>query len=139
MPAKLNVRAAVLCDDVRVENNGKAILIGVYSGDVAVPATPFLLPFYVWTNFSPEGLGEIAVNFRISFQGKPVVSGRGGITVERTEDVILLLPQFLVKGEEGGELLVEMQQEDGAWSTIIRKQIVKRTDLFSPISTGASG
>lgn len=139
MPTKLNVRAAVLCDDVRIESNGKAILIGVYAGNVAVPTTPFLVPFYVWINFSPEGLGEIAVNFRISFQGKPVVSGRGGITAERTEDAAFLLPQFLVKGEEGGELLVEMQEEGGAWSAILKKQIAKRADLFSLAPTGASG
>lgn len=31
----------MFCDDVRVENNGKIMYIGVYKGDMIVPDTPF--------------------------------------------------------------------------------------------------
>ncbi|MBL8658325.1 MAG: hypothetical protein JNM75_01065 [Rhodospirillales bacterium] len=139
MPAELNVRSAVLCDDVRIENNGKIILIGVYSGNVAVPVTPFVLAVHVWINLSPQVPGEIAVNLRISFQGKPIVSGQGTITAVDTDDVVILLPKFLVEGDGDGELLVEMQEEDGSWSVLLRKKIVKRSDLFPTTPTGSSG
>ena len=41
MSAKLRVATAVICDEVRIENNGKFFLIGVYPLRViAVPALP---------------------------------------------------------------------------------------------------
>ena len=34
----------ILCDDVRQENNGKLILLGMYTPDISVPQIPFVLP-----------------------------------------------------------------------------------------------
>ena len=33
----------ILCDEVRVENNGKFIILGVYTPNILVPQIPFLL------------------------------------------------------------------------------------------------
>jgi hypothetical protein len=37
---------SIFCDDVRVEANGKQILIGVYTGDMLVPVFPVHLPIF---------------------------------------------------------------------------------------------
>jgi Family of unknown function (DUF6941) len=47
----VNARAArlvdvILCDDVRQENNGKLMLIGVYTGDVVIFGLPTVLPTF---------------------------------------------------------------------------------------------
>ena len=34
------IDSVLLCDDIRGEVNGKAILIGVYCGDIIVPKAP---------------------------------------------------------------------------------------------------
>lgn len=36
--------SVTICDDVRREDNGKEIHIGVYSGGIVVPVVPFILP-----------------------------------------------------------------------------------------------
>ena len=41
-PVKLDY--AILCDDIRKEDNGKMMLIGIYSGDILVPTFPSKLP-----------------------------------------------------------------------------------------------
>ncbi|WP_433942226.1 DUF6941 family protein [Brevundimonas diminuta] len=35
-----NVKAAIFCDDVRMEANGKLLLIGTYTGKMIVPSFP---------------------------------------------------------------------------------------------------
>jgi hypothetical protein len=37
---------SIFCDDVRVEANGKQILIGVYYGDMLLPVMPVQLPIF---------------------------------------------------------------------------------------------
>jgi hypothetical protein len=40
----IQVRATLVCDDFRVERDGKLILIGIYGGAVVVPSLPAQLP-----------------------------------------------------------------------------------------------
>src|ERR1700722_1974046 len=44
--AELQILNTLVCDDVRLENNGKEILIGVYNGTVIVDSVPTLLPTF---------------------------------------------------------------------------------------------
>jgi hypothetical protein len=37
---RYTIHSIIVCDDVRHESNGKAFLIGVYTGDIIVPAFP---------------------------------------------------------------------------------------------------
>lgn len=46
MAKTYTVRSVIICDDVRKENNGKEILIGVYNEAVVVPTIPFVLPTF---------------------------------------------------------------------------------------------
>lgn len=42
----------MICDDVRVENNGKTIIIGIYHDNIIVPELPFVMPNLVtWTKW----------------------------------------------------------------------------------------
>jgi len=38
--ARINPLSAIFCDDIRREDNGKELLIGVYSGSLQVPILP---------------------------------------------------------------------------------------------------
>lgn len=42
----------MICDDIRVENNGKTIIIGIYHDNIIVSALPFVMPQLVtWTKW----------------------------------------------------------------------------------------
>lgn len=42
----------MICDDVRVEDNGKTIIIGIYHDNIIVPGLPFVMPNLVtWTKW----------------------------------------------------------------------------------------
>ena len=53
------VVAAVLCDDIRQEQNSKHILIGVYNGGVIVPNFPAQLVVCWWLQVFPNEIGKL--------------------------------------------------------------------------------
>ena len=42
----LEHKYTVMCDEVRVENNGKFLIIGMYAGHMTVPQLPFIRQIY---------------------------------------------------------------------------------------------
>ena len=52
------IQNVLLCDDVRVENNGKEIAIGIYTGAISVPTFPIVF-------------GNLAIRFEVFFDGMP--------------------------------------------------------------------
>ena len=49
--ARINPLSAIFCDDIRREDNGKELLIGVYSGSLQVPILPAPVMLSVWVPF----------------------------------------------------------------------------------------
>jgi hypothetical protein len=45
---KLKLVCGIVCDDIRREDNGKEIIIGVYSGSIVVPQFPATLLLSLW-------------------------------------------------------------------------------------------
>ncbi|HTW64893.1 MAG TPA: hypothetical protein VME17_09775 [Bryobacteraceae bacterium] len=76
----------LICDDVRQENNGKSILIGLYMGTITVPHVPFVLPslsfFQVFESDRPSN-----VMFRIRLErmdtGHAIAEGMGMLNIQR--------------------------------------------------------
>lgn len=61
----LKIEAAVLCDQVRTENNGKQILIGVYGQNIVFAFLPATLALFLWTRVMPEKAGQIKSELRV--------------------------------------------------------------------------
>lgn len=129
MSAKGDRISAVLCDAVRYEDNGKALLIGVYSGDVLHPGgsegTTWQPTF--WINFPAGELGATEdVCFKLNLPGFP--------------DPLITLFEFTYDNArpcsatftgpptaaQTGTLSLEMSRSgpDGGWLQILEKQIL---------------
>jgi hypothetical protein len=64
--ADIEFRVALVCDDVRREDNGKDIIIGVYSDTLVIPAFPATLQLTFWLQFYANEITEnTSVNFRL--------------------------------------------------------------------------
>jgi len=64
---RLTIDSVLVCDDVRMENNGKAIIIGVYTGTINPLRFPATLRFALWMIGRVEGRGEFRLEARIRF------------------------------------------------------------------------
>jgi len=61
-----------MCDEVRLENNGKFLIVGMYTPDMAVPQLPFIVPvltFLFWLD------GRIPNNYQFSAKLSHLESG----------------------------------------------------------------
>jgi hypothetical protein len=58
------------CDDVRREDNGKAIILGLYLPDIAVPQIPIVMPTLTFfCNLASDRPGNFRMTFRLRDEG----------------------------------------------------------------------
>lgn len=121
---KLKLLAAVLCDEVRTENNGKHIIIGAYGGDIILPETPVTLPLAVWISAKVivSGQAKLDVQFRVNG------TEASGIQTElQSEDldayVGLPMPRVPVKCSAGSTLQVRWRLGEQDWETLVERSI----------------
>jgi len=82
----LTHRYTIMCDEVRIENNGKFILLGVYTPNITVPQLPFVLSsltfFQVLDSDRPVTLSS---RFRLQHleTGRTIAQGMGQINWQR--------------------------------------------------------
>jgi hypothetical protein len=79
----INARYVLVCDEVRQENNGKYLVIGLYTPDMAIPQIPFLLPSvtFVVALESDRPTNNLQIRFALQHleSGQDVAAGMGAI------------------------------------------------------------
>ena len=77
----------IVCDEVRREDNGKLLVIGMYLGSILVPRVPFRMPrltfFCKWKTYGSLPTGD----FRLTNPSKEAVGGFGMKTEREPESV----------------------------------------------------
>jgi hypothetical protein len=73
----------LICDDVRQENTGKLLLIGVYTGTLTTPQLPFVMPngltfFSSWESDRP-GIFDMKIKLQHLETGQTLIEARGGM------------------------------------------------------------
>ena len=122
---KVEVLSAIVCDDVREENNGKEILIGVYSGTIAVqeiPSPP--LPLRCWVNLRIQSSCKVMLYFRaMDHDNKEIFQAQ--LKTETDDEIgmgsVPLGPIMYTLKEPEGSLRIDYKEGDGDWSNIITK------------------
>jgi len=74
----------LICDDIRREDNGKFIVIGLYTPHISVPQIPFAMPTLSFvTAFRAEGGAAMKCDFKFTLQhlesGKQMAEGMGSL------------------------------------------------------------
>jgi hypothetical protein len=103
----------IFCDDIRVENNGKLILVGVYGTDIILGLPENPIPLAIWVRFFGLSPGTHKNTISFKFNGELVADFSGEIIA--TEDSI---PQAWLNGvvfnfNEEGTLQSTVTFEDG--------------------------
>ncbi|HEY6337602.1 MAG TPA: hypothetical protein VIW68_03835 [Candidatus Sulfotelmatobacter sp.] len=76
----VSAKYVLMCDEIRQENNGKFILIGLYTPDMSVPQIPFGIPsltFFV--GLESDRVGNFQSRFALQHldSGQNIVEGMG--------------------------------------------------------------
>jgi hypothetical protein len=76
----INAKYILMCDEVRVENNGKLMLLGLYMPDMTVPQLPFVIPSLTFLiALESDRPGTIQIRFAIQLldSGQNLGEGMG--------------------------------------------------------------
>lgn len=75
-------RHSIVCDDVRQENNGKWIIVGMYTPDLMVPQIPLVLPslcFFGWLESDRPGNFSFRMKLEHLESGASLFEGMGAM------------------------------------------------------------
>lgn len=128
--------AVILCDDIRREISNKDILIGVYSGDIVVPAFPALINAAFWLEGVPETLGAHDLQMRVYLKDKPPIEMKVSINVNVLGPFGLAVPTLQILVEDETEIRFEFLDGD-TWSTLKSKKVIKG-DVNQPFTVASA-
>ncbi|PAQ01547.1 hypothetical protein LRP31_18860 [Mesorhizobium mediterraneum] len=126
MTAIAKVTSVVFADDVRREVSGKDILIGVFGGDVMVPALPTPMQIALWVQMDVKGK-SVAVEVEITMpNGAPDgVSVRFDLQGEMDGSASISTPPIGTIVTSEGDIVVRFRMADGkdTFTEVARKKI----------------
>lgn len=122
---KLRLRNAVFCEDIRHEDNGKDMLIGVYSDVMAPSRCPIDLRLSLWIQYDAAQTGDIEVKLRLRFGdvSPETPAARVRIAIAEPGEVTLVLRGMPVAINGSGVLLLEHCLPGQDWTEIARKRV----------------
>lgn len=131
--AKVTIHAALVCDEIRKEANGKYFFIGVYTGDILAQKFPLQLRLgsCLFGKRSGEGEVETEVRFVVRIRKKEpsTITGKIGLRFDQSseDDVCLPLPLITLKFESPGSLTVRTRHAGGSWRKVLAKRVSQMT------------
>ena len=127
----------VFCDDIRREDNGKALLVGVYMDDLVPIALPAQFPLSIWIQATGFDAGKHPFAIKIAFPGvEKKFRMRAEITVPENPGP-LSLTWYGIPAEvhKSGFISVEIEINGKAFSAgelLVRNPQGQRADQSSP-------
>lgn len=113
----LAIKHTIICDEVRKEDNGKRIIIGVYTNSILVPEFPFTLPtltFFTFAATSDKGIFPFEASLELPQQDKPSFKALGKMQVREIGDTqyTLRFHNVTLEGPGTCRLRVRIGQQD---------------------------
>lgn len=116
---------AAICDDIRTENTGKLILVGVYQENILVTKFPTQFRLAAWAEIRVDRNGDIPIEFRILRNRKPLVHGGGILNVrDFTQRVAFTTPPMPIELDSECALSFQLRETGQKWHTL-KKLAVK--------------
>jgi hypothetical protein len=117
--ASVQFRYGVICDDVRREDNGKLLIIGVYSGYIIVQQLPATLLLSLVIAAEVDSSYEIPIELRVKFNKRVIRTGKGTIRMERAGLGLTMAKGLLLDDlKESGLLTFQARPSQGRWATL---------------------
>lgn len=118
--SEFRIESAILCDDIRREDNGKLLLIGVYGKNIGLLQLPATLVLHVLLIATVGEPGTYRTEFQVLLNSNKLTQGKGNIVVsDAGRNLINVSPLILHEIKEEGMLRFEVRIDDGNWMNLI--------------------
>ena len=117
-PMKLIV--VIICDDVRREDNGKEIIIGVYTSEIIVSSLPANLNLVFWVMLEPNGMDTLAFDLRlIGAQDQSLAAGSATAALPDPYKLSSFHIRLPIQVQTAGKIRLQWRQTGSKdWETI---------------------
>lgn len=125
----IEILGGVICDDIRKEDNGKAILIGVYSGDILISSFPFQRPICLWLHGRAEkGIYDMEVRIRTVGENDELAPAKerkikADFSSLESSEMAISIVGVPISVNESSEIILEVKLAQQEWSELSRKRI----------------
>jgi hypothetical protein len=124
---RADIVSVIICDDVRKEQSGKDILIGVFSGGIVLPAYPSHLRLAFWIEIQPEAVGEIHCQIKVETpSGNPPIEAEFDLGVTEVDTAVIVMGGVPLAFERDGEIVVSAKMGSAEWRVVKRKRVFRR-------------
>jgi hypothetical protein len=137
MKFPIDISAVLTCDQVRREDNGKAIIIGVYVSDILLPQIPTMLGMTWYIQGINKVEGEYEMEFQISLEDDPYFRPIEVKTKFQHSSIgstsVVVLGQIPVTFMKPCSLILRARFRDEEWHELTRsKALVNPPAVISP-------
>ena len=123
----MRIHNVIICDQVRKEDNGKHLLLGVYPADVLVSDFPTTIALVLWMQLYVDTTGEFDFEFRIQKDKKRISRTKGTLNVEdHLYPATITLPPALIEIDGECTLSFQIREKNKRWKTVKELPVKKR-------------
>jgi hypothetical protein len=127
----INIDFALVCDEVRREDNGKILIIGIYPYDIIVMNFPVDFALTVAVSVNIDAPVKTNFELKLSHDGKLIGTGKGHFRLEKSS--IIWFPKMPLQNISGpGELQFEVRFGDDEWKPLRKLPILSANVLPQP-------
>jgi hypothetical protein len=124
---------AIVCDDARREDNGKAILIGVYTGSILASKFPTQMQLAVWIEHQVTRIGTYQFSLRVLLDDEiEVFEVTADAVLNELAPGVLAFSGFPLQLQRPGTLKVQLRIAQEDWVTLRTLSIMKGQSLTTP-------
>lgn len=121
--ATIEPRYAIVCDDIRREDNGKQIMIGVYTGDILVNTFPSNINLSFWIHLAVIEAGSAEIEVRVVLEPDDLEVFKMSSKLESDKPdpfTVLAFGGIGMTFKQEGHLSLQMRQLENDWQEINR-------------------
>lgn len=134
--SEIELVQAIVCDDIRCENNGKFIFIGVYLENIILANLPATILLALWFRMKIHILAKTSLEAKIkgsALDGSeiklPDIELSDDQMIGQDIDIPIIWPKIKLDLMKEGEIDILYREKEGKWKLATRMSIIKASNL----------
>jgi hypothetical protein len=127
-----SIKYGLVCEDIRREDNGKLIIIGMYGQNISLSAVPVGLQLSFLVAVHAGGAGREKIEIDVSLNDEELAKVSGEIEFDAKGLALVTLPRGVMPIRAPGDLVLRARLSDDQWTELWRGPVsIKAAELNS--------
>lgn len=111
---------AVVCEDIRMESNGKFLIIGVYASEILVNQFPANLNIAFWLPVETLAVGKLKMQFRVAGVNEAILgTANAEADMAAVGRAAFPIPPMTIQIQSPSNIELQVKQGDFDWEVVV--------------------